>query len=186
VAPHREVGTLRRHKLVNAIESLAERLCSQHRMGLEGGGDSQGGRTGDCPLCESDQEDLRNADAQRARRQAQLLECQSAVQGRIRAGERELGDFQQALDSLKEVVIDPQWEDGGEEEDWDKEEECLNEEVGEVRRDSYQIIPTKDHNRQMANAEKKCVGGVTKLSIKGGTVQPTHGQDHLPPSHGQD
>ncbi|KAG7491447.1 hypothetical protein MATL_G00003790 [Megalops atlanticus] len=102
VAPHREVGTLRRHKLVDAIESLAERLCSQHRMGLEGGGgDSQGDWTGDCPLCESDQEDLRNADAQRARKQAQLLECQSAVQGRIRAGERELGDFQQALDSLK-------------------------------------------------------------------------------------
>ncbi|KAJ8363170.1 hypothetical protein SKAU_G00120010 [Synaphobranchus kaupii] len=102
VAPHREVGTLRRHKLVNAIESLSERLCSQHRLGLEGDGcDSPVEWSGDCPLCESDQEDLRNVDIQRPRKQAQLQECQRAVQGRIRAGERELGDFQQAIDSLK-------------------------------------------------------------------------------------
>ncbi|KAJ8383748.1 hypothetical protein AAFF_G00215900 [Aldrovandia affinis] len=102
VAPHREVGTLRRHKLVSAIESLAERLCSQHRMGLEGGGcDGQVEWSGDCPLCESDQEDLCNVDTQRARKQAQLQECQRGVQGRIRARERELGDFQQALNSLK-------------------------------------------------------------------------------------
>ncbi|KAI1886660.1 hypothetical protein AGOR_G00198090 [Albula goreensis] len=102
VAPHREVGTLRRHKLVSAIESLAERLCSQHRMGLEGGGcDTQVEWSGDCPLCESDQEDMRHVDTQRARKQVQLQECQRAVQGRIRAGERELSDFQQALDSLK-------------------------------------------------------------------------------------
>ncbi|XP_064179752.1 E3 ubiquitin/ISG15 ligase TRIM25-like [Anguilla rostrata] len=102
VAPHREVGTLRRHKLVNAIEDLSDRLCSQHRLGLEGGGCySQVEWSGDCPLCESDQEDLRNVDIQRARKQAQLQECQRAVQGRIRAGERELEDFQQALNSLK-------------------------------------------------------------------------------------
>ncbi|KAG5854009.1 hypothetical protein ANANG_G00032950 [Anguilla anguilla] len=75
---------------------------SHHRLGLEGGGCySQVEWSGDCPLCESDQEDLRNVDIQRARKQAQLQECQRAVQGRIRAGERELEDFQQALNSLK-------------------------------------------------------------------------------------
>ncbi|KAJ8283244.1 hypothetical protein COCON_G00020940 [Conger conger] len=75
---------------------------TEHRLGLEGGGcESQVDWSGDCPLCESDQEDLRNVDVQRARKQAQLQECQRAVQGRIRAGERELEDFQQALDSLK-------------------------------------------------------------------------------------
>ncbi|KAJ8263829.1 hypothetical protein GJAV_G00141770, partial [Gymnothorax javanicus] len=73
-----------------------------HRLGLEGGGcDSQAEWSGDCPLCESDQEDLRSVDIQRARKQAQLQESQRAVQGRIRAGERELEDFRQALDTLK-------------------------------------------------------------------------------------
>ncbi|KAJ4941674.1 hypothetical protein JOQ06_011551 [Pogonophryne albipinna] len=32
--PHRDVVTLRRHKLVSAVESLSERLCAQHRLGL--------------------------------------------------------------------------------------------------------------------------------------------------------
>lgn len=74
VLPHREVGTLRRHKLVAAVESLAERLCAQHRLGLEPTGSGCDGETvvewsGDCLLCESDQEDMHNVDAQRARRQ---------------------------------------------------------------------------------------------------------------------
>ncbi|KAM9489943.1 E3 ubiquitin-protein ligase TRIM47-like isoform 1-T1 [Salvelinus alpinus] len=71
VLPHRDVGTLRRHKLVAAVESLAERLCAQHRLGLEQGGD--GGDavewSGDCLLCESDQEELHSIDEQRARKQ---------------------------------------------------------------------------------------------------------------------
>lgn len=74
VLPHREVGTLRRHKLVAAVESLAERLCAQHRLGLEpaaSGADAEaaGEWTGDCLLCEADQEEARNVDTQRARRQ---------------------------------------------------------------------------------------------------------------------
>lgn len=70
VAPHREVGTLRRHKLVAAIDNLADRLCAQHRLGLEGGGSDTDASewSGDCLLCESDQEELHH-DTQRARRQ---------------------------------------------------------------------------------------------------------------------
>lgn len=74
VLPHRDVGTLRRHKLVAAVESPAERLCAQHRLGLEpaGGGAEAGAAaewSGDCLLCEADREEVHSVDAQRARRQ---------------------------------------------------------------------------------------------------------------------
>lgn len=74
VLPHREVGTLRRHKLVAAVECLAERLCAQHRLGLEpAGGGSEAEApvewSGDCLLCEADREEVHSVDAQRARRQ---------------------------------------------------------------------------------------------------------------------
>ncbi|XP_054460837.1 E3 ubiquitin/ISG15 ligase TRIM25-like isoform X2 [Anoplopoma fimbria] len=107
--PHREVGTLRRHKLVAAVESLAERLCAQHRLGLEpAGGETEEEEAaaevwrsgGDCLLCEADREELHNGD-QRARRQLQLQESQRRVQGRTRSGVRELEEFQQSLESLK-------------------------------------------------------------------------------------
>ncbi|KAM7394670.1 hypothetical protein PAMP_021456 [Pampus punctatissimus] len=100
------VGTLRRHKLVAAVECLAERLCAQHRLGLEPAGSGSEAEaavewTGDCLLCEADREEVHNVDAQRARRQVQLQESQRMVQGRIRSGERELEEFQQSLESLK-------------------------------------------------------------------------------------
>ncbi|XP_055770111.1 E3 ubiquitin/ISG15 ligase TRIM25-like [Salvelinus fontinalis] len=102
VLPHRDVGTLRRHKLVAAVESLAERLCAQHRLGLEQGGD--GGDavewSGECLLCESNQEELHSIDEQRARKQV-LQDSQRSVQGRIRSRERELGEFQQSIEAVK-------------------------------------------------------------------------------------
>ncbi|XP_024120591.1 E3 ubiquitin/ISG15 ligase TRIM25 isoform X1 [Oryzias melastigma] len=104
--PHREVGTLRRHKLVAAVESLADRLCVQHRLGLEppGGGTEESTAapwSGSCPLCEADQEEDRSGEALKARRQLQLQESQRKIQGRIRTVERELEEFQQSLDSFK-------------------------------------------------------------------------------------
>ncbi|CAG5928824.1 unnamed protein product [Menidia menidia] len=110
VLPHRDVGTLRRHKLVPAVESLAERLCAQHRRGLEpaGGGpeeEAAGEWSGDCPLCEADQEEVRNMDSQRAKRQLKLQESQRIVQGNIRTGERDLEEFQQNLESLKASTL---------------------------------------------------------------------------------
>ena len=76
VLPHREVGTLRRHKLVAAVESLWERLCAQHRLGLEpaagGGSEAAGDWSGDCLLCEGDQEEVHSLDGQRARRQVRM------------------------------------------------------------------------------------------------------------------
>ncbi|CAJ1052921.1 E3 ubiquitin/ISG15 ligase TRIM25-like isoform X5 [Xyrichtys novacula] len=106
VLPHREVGTLRRHKMVAAVECLAERLCAQHRLGLEPAGVGSEAEaavewSGDCLLCEADQEEVHSVDAQRARRQLQLQETQRIIQGRMRAGERELEEFQQSLESLK-------------------------------------------------------------------------------------
>ncbi|XP_059189488.1 E3 ubiquitin/ISG15 ligase TRIM25-like isoform X2 [Centropristis striata] len=106
VLPHREVGTLRRHKLVAAVECLAERLCAQHRLGLEPAGSGSEGEaavewSGDCLLCEADQEEVHSVDAQRARRQLQLQESQRIMQGRTRSGERELEEFKQSLESLK-------------------------------------------------------------------------------------
>ncbi|XP_030592785.1 E3 ubiquitin/ISG15 ligase TRIM25-like isoform X2 [Archocentrus centrarchus] len=106
VLPHREVSTLRRHKLVAAVECLAEKLCAQHRLGLEpeGSGSEAGAAvewSGDCLLCQADQEEAPSVDAQRTRRQLQLQESQRMVQGRIRIGERELEEFKQTLESLK-------------------------------------------------------------------------------------
>uniref|UniRef100_A0A3Q2PFJ2 E3 ubiquitin/ISG15 ligase TRIM25-like n=1 Tax=Fundulus heteroclitus TaxID=8078 RepID=A0A3Q2PFJ2_FUNHE len=104
VLPHRQVGPLRRHKLVDAVERLAERLCAQHRLGLEpagSGAEAEAEWSGDCPLCEADQEEERRADAQKARRQLQLQESQRMVQGRIRTGERDQEELQQSLESLK-------------------------------------------------------------------------------------
>lgn len=76
ILPHREVGTLRRHKLVAAVECLSERLCAQHRLGLEPTGvdhEAEAGAEwcGDCLLCEADQEEVYSVEAQRARRQVQ-------------------------------------------------------------------------------------------------------------------
>ncbi|XP_016525746.1 E3 ubiquitin/ISG15 ligase TRIM25-like [Poecilia formosa] len=105
VLPHREVGPLRRHKLVDAVERLAEKLCAQHRLGLEpvgGGSDAEAEWSGDCLLCQADQEEEeRRADTLKARRQLQLQESQRTVQGRIRTGERDLEELQQSLESLK-------------------------------------------------------------------------------------
>uniref|UniRef100_H3DN94 Uncharacterized protein n=1 Tax=Tetraodon nigroviridis TaxID=99883 RepID=H3DN94_TETNG len=105
VVPHREVGTLRRHKLVAAVQRLPERLCAQHRLGLQPAGgseaDAAGEWSGDCLLCEADQEERRSVDAQRARRQLQLGETQRIIQERTRRGERELEEVQQSLESLK-------------------------------------------------------------------------------------
>lgn len=79
VLPHREVGALRRHKLVAAVERVAERLCAQHRVGLAPAGGAAGEWDGDCLLCEADQEEVRNVDAQRARRQVELTDTQYSV-----------------------------------------------------------------------------------------------------------
>ncbi|KAK1886227.1 Tripartite motif-containing protein 16 [Dissostichus eleginoides] len=82
--PHRDVVTLRRHKLVSAVESLSERLCAQHRLGLRSvgeEGEEEGGWRGDCLLCE-DQEEVHNVEAQRHRRQVSasaVLEDSEAV-----------------------------------------------------------------------------------------------------------
>ncbi|XP_051940587.1 E3 ubiquitin/ISG15 ligase TRIM25-like isoform X1 [Hippocampus zosterae] len=108
VLPHREVDTLRRHKLVAAVECPAERLCAQHRLGLRprAGGDVEPEEaavewSGDCLLCEADREEAHPGEAQRARRQVQLRQFHRMVQGKIRSCERELEDFQQSLESLK-------------------------------------------------------------------------------------
>ncbi|XP_032419166.1 E3 ubiquitin/ISG15 ligase TRIM25-like [Xiphophorus hellerii] len=105
VLPHREVGPLRRHKLVDAVERLAEKLCAQHRLGLEpvgSGSEAEAEWSGDCLLCQADREDEeRRADTLKARRQLQLQESQRTVQGRIRTGERDLEELQQSLESQK-------------------------------------------------------------------------------------
>lgn len=76
VQQHREVGPLRRHKLVDAVERLAEKLCAQHRLGLEpagSGSEAEAEWGGDCPLCEADQEEERRLNTQKARRQVPSL-----------------------------------------------------------------------------------------------------------------
>jgi len=79
VLPHREVGTLRRHRLVDAVDAPAERLCAQHRLGLlepaaAAGEEAAAGEaaaaawSGDCLLCEADREEAPGGEGQRARR----------------------------------------------------------------------------------------------------------------------
>ncbi|XP_072319862.1 E3 ubiquitin/ISG15 ligase TRIM25-like [Eucyclogobius newberryi] len=99
--PHRDVGTLRRHKLVEAVESLSEQLCAQHRLGLEPGateGREEPDWSGHCLLCEADQEES-SGDGQRTRRR--LQESQRTLQNKIQDTERDMEDFHLNLQCLK-------------------------------------------------------------------------------------
>ncbi|XP_061130850.1 E3 ubiquitin/ISG15 ligase TRIM25-like isoform X1 [Syngnathus typhle] len=104
VLPHREVSSLRRHKLVAAVECPAQRLYAQHRRGCSDDDEPEEAAadwSGDCLLCEADREEAHPAEAQRARRQVQLQESQRTVRCKIQSCERELEEFQQSLEALK-------------------------------------------------------------------------------------
>ncbi|KAI1888736.1 hypothetical protein AGOR_G00171800 [Albula goreensis] len=99
--PHYESPAFKKHKLVQAIGNLQEKICSHHDKPLE-----VYCRTDQqciCYLCTMDKHkghDTVSAAAERTEKQKQLGETQRKSQQRIQEREKELQDLRQAVQSL--------------------------------------------------------------------------------------
>ncbi|XP_052363582.1 E3 ubiquitin/ISG15 ligase TRIM25-like isoform X3 [Oncorhynchus keta] len=156
ILPHRDVGTLRRHKLVAAVESLAERLCAQHRLGLEPGGGDGGDAvewSGDCMLCESDQEELHSIDEQMARKQASaalvLEDSNTLFVDLALLLERTRGEVRARLEARERTVLGRA----------ERELETLEDELEELRRRDKEMgqLLTRDNAQFLQEAPLLCV-----------------------------
>ncbi|XP_036805090.1 E3 ubiquitin/ISG15 ligase TRIM25 isoform X6 [Oncorhynchus mykiss] len=174
ILPHRDVGTLRRHKLVAAVESLAERLCAQHRLGLEHGGGDGGDAvewSGDCMLCESDQEELHSIDEQRARKQASaalVLEDSNTlfVDLALRL-ERTRGEVRARLEARERTVLGRA----------ERELETLENELEELRRRDKEMgqLLTRDNAQFLQEAPLLCVLPPTGWRPRAPLILPAEG-----------
>ncbi|XP_036798223.1 E3 ubiquitin/ISG15 ligase TRIM25 isoform X6 [Oncorhynchus mykiss] len=174
ILPHRDVGTLRRQKLVAAVESLAERLCAQHRLGLEHGGGDGGDAvewSGDCMLCESDQEELHSIDEQRARKQASaalVLEDSNTlfVDLALRL-ERTRGEVRARLEARERTVLGRA----------ERELETLENELEELRRRDKEMgqLLTRDNAQFLQEAPLLCVLPPTGWRPRAPLILPAEG-----------
>ncbi|XP_058872134.1 tripartite motif-containing protein 16-like [Acipenser ruthenus] len=102
VKPHYEGTAFKRHKLINAIGNLEQKLCAEHQKVLEVF--CRTDQTCICLLC-SDQEhkshDTVSAETERTGKQKQLGETQTEIQQRIQERLKEVEDLKQAVESLK-------------------------------------------------------------------------------------
>ncbi|XP_058872182.1 tripartite motif-containing protein 16-like [Acipenser ruthenus] len=102
VKPHSEVTPLKRHKLINAIGDLEQKLCAEHQRVLE-----VFCRTDQmciCWLCtqnEHKSHDTVSAEAERSVKQKQLGETQTEIQQRIQERLKDVEELKQAVGSLK-------------------------------------------------------------------------------------
>ncbi|XP_058872578.1 tripartite motif-containing protein 16-like [Acipenser ruthenus] len=102
VKPHSEVTPLKRHKLVNAIGNLEQKLCAEHQKVLE-----VFCRTDQmciCVLCivkDHKSHDTVSAEKERSVKQKQLGETQTEIQQRIQERLKETEELKQAVESLK-------------------------------------------------------------------------------------
>ncbi|XP_058872751.1 tripartite motif-containing protein 16-like protein [Acipenser ruthenus] len=102
VKPHYEVTPLKRHKLVNAIGNLEQKLCAEHQKVLDIF--CRTDQTCVCVLCidkEHKSHDTVSAEAERTVKQKQLGETQTEIQQRIQERLKEVEDLKQAVESLK-------------------------------------------------------------------------------------
>ncbi|MGH0168802.1 UNVERIFIED_CONTAM: hypothetical protein FKN15_061862 [Acipenser sinensis] len=102
VKPHSEVTPLQRHKLVNAIENLEQKLCAEHQRVLEVF--CRTDQTCICWLCtdkEHKSHDTVSAETERTGKQKQLGETQTEIQQRIQERLKETEELKQAVESLK-------------------------------------------------------------------------------------
>ncbi|XP_058872290.1 tripartite motif-containing protein 16-like [Acipenser ruthenus] len=102
VKPHSEVTPLKRHKLINAIGNLEQKLCAQHQRVLEVF--CRTDQTCICLLCTQDEHrshDTVSAEAERSVKQKQLGETQTELQQRIQERLKDVEDLKQTVKSLK-------------------------------------------------------------------------------------
>ncbi|MGH0137870.1 UNVERIFIED_CONTAM: hypothetical protein FKN15_067988 [Acipenser sinensis] len=102
VKPHSEVTPLKRHKLVNAIGDLEQKLCAEHQKVLDIF--CRTDQTCVCVLCtvkEHQSHDTVSAEAERSVKQKQLGETQTEIQQRIQERLKEIEELKQAVESLK-------------------------------------------------------------------------------------
>ncbi|XP_058872365.1 tripartite motif-containing protein 16-like [Acipenser ruthenus] len=102
VKPHCEVTPLKRHKLVNAIGNLEQKLCAEHQKVFEVF--CRTDQTCICVLCivkEHKSHDTVSAEAERSVKQKQLGETQTEIQQRIQEKLKEIEELKQAVESLK-------------------------------------------------------------------------------------
>ncbi|XP_058872433.1 tripartite motif-containing protein 16-like isoform X1 [Acipenser ruthenus] len=102
VKPHYEGAAFKRHKLINAIGNLEQKLCAEHQRLCEVF--CRTDRTCICWLCTDEEHkshDTVSAETGRTGKQKQLGETQIEIQQRIQERLKEVEDLKQAVQSLK-------------------------------------------------------------------------------------
>ncbi|XP_058872651.1 tripartite motif-containing protein 16-like [Acipenser ruthenus] len=102
VKPHYEGAAFKRHKLINAIGNLEQKLCAEHQKVLEVF--CRTDQTCICLLCtdkEHKSHDTVSAEAERSVKQKQLGETQTEIQQRIQERLKEIEELKKAVESLK-------------------------------------------------------------------------------------
>ncbi|XP_058872647.1 tripartite motif-containing protein 16-like isoform X2 [Acipenser ruthenus] len=102
VKPHYEGAAFKRHKLINSIGNLEQKLCAEHQKVLDIF--CRTDQTCVCVLCidkEHKSHDTVSAEAERTGKQKQLGETQTEIQQRIQGRLNEIEELKQAVKSLK-------------------------------------------------------------------------------------
>ncbi|XP_058872583.1 tripartite motif-containing protein 16-like [Acipenser ruthenus] len=102
VKPHYEGAAFKRHKLINAIGDLEQKLCAVHQKVLDIF--CRTDQTCVCVLCidkEHKSHDTVSAEKERSVKQKQLGETQTEIQQRIQERLKEIEEMKQAVESLK-------------------------------------------------------------------------------------
>ncbi|XP_058872503.1 tripartite motif-containing protein 16-like protein [Acipenser ruthenus] len=102
VKPHYEGAAFKRHKLINAIGNLEQKLCAEHQKVLEVF--CRTDQTCVCVLCidkEHKSHDTVSAEAEWSVKQKQLGETQTEIQQRIQERLKEIEELKKAVESLK-------------------------------------------------------------------------------------
>ncbi|XP_058872615.1 tripartite motif-containing protein 16-like isoform X4 [Acipenser ruthenus] len=102
VKPHYEGAAFKRHKLINAIGNLEQKLCAEHQRVLEVF--CRTDQTCICLLCTQDEHkshETVSAKKERTGKQKQLGETQTEIQQRIQERLKEIEKLKQTVESLK-------------------------------------------------------------------------------------
>ncbi|MGH0157934.1 UNVERIFIED_CONTAM: hypothetical protein FKN15_068982 [Acipenser sinensis] len=102
VKPHYQGAAFKRHKLVNAIVNLEQKLCAEHQRLCEVF--CRTDQTCICLLCSQNEHkshDTVSAVAERSVKQKQLRETQTEIQQRIEERLKDVEELKQAVESLK-------------------------------------------------------------------------------------
>ncbi|MGH0174892.1 UNVERIFIED_CONTAM: hypothetical protein FKN15_069341 [Acipenser sinensis] len=102
IKPHSEVTPLKRHKLINVIGDLEQKLCAEHQKVLDIF--CRTDQTCVCVLCtdkDHKSHDTVSAEKERTGKQKQLGETQTEIQQRIQERLKDVEQLKQAVESLK-------------------------------------------------------------------------------------